>query len=501
MRKAIMMVLLVVLAAAQVWSVDRSIISREDLSLKAGPTDPGEIVSLVWLECYIYPKSVKDERMISLGVRTTAKVETVKAGFDFGHDLVPLTSTDGMYWSGAYKIAANVPAGLHVARYEIKGMHGSIRRTVEFFVEVGTGLTANADKGERVAQGEVVNSQSWPLTVTATCTALSDGSSRILYAGEKLVGISKMPWYKVVFSDGQEGWVSSSVVREPAEEFYQLAFAAFRDKKYDAAIDYYKTTISMKPDSIKSYLWLAKSYQAKGDLDAAYSTIMEALRQDERNLDCRVFAYNLSRRYEDIAQQKYNAGLYNEAVAAYQKVVDLKPDATLSWVELGKSYNALGLPAEARSAWREALRVEPENASVRAMLGMDTVAVAAAIKEEKKVHAQVNKSAPDHAVAKVAAEAPEMLASDSLAAVRDGKTKRGTKIVAALKSVVALTKSLGTPIVEKGWQTEKRGDQFLVRYVCEQAGGALEAFEWRVDADTKRVQASNSNSKLLLDRW
>ncbi|MBI5399902.1 tetratricopeptide repeat protein [Candidatus Saganbacteria bacterium] len=496
MKKALLIAGLI-LSVSQVFALDHSIINREDLSLKAGPTEPGEEVSLVWLECYVYPKSVKEEKVISLGARTTAKVKSVATAFDFGRDKMALTSNDGLYWSGAYKIPDSVPAGLHVARFEIKGSQGSLRRTVEFFVEEVLDVAGNAEKP--VAQGEAINNQSWPLTVTATCAALTDGSTRLLYAGEKLVGIAKMPWYKVAFSDGREGWVAANQVKEPLEEYYQLAFAAFRDKKYDAAIELYKSTISMKPDFIKGYFWLAKSYQAKGDLDAAYNTLIEALRLDERNLDCRVLSNNLARRYFETARQKFNDKRYNEAVAAYQKVVELKPTSTLSWIELGQSYDALNLPLEARTAWREALRVEPDNKEIRALLNLEPAAVTAIIKEEKKDRRTVKIA--DRAAAKTVSDVPAALADDSLAIVRDGKTKRGTKITNALRSVIALTKSLGTPVVEKGWQAEKRGDQFLVRYVCEQAGGVREAFEWLVNIDTKQVQANNANSKLLLERW
>jgi len=503
MKKAAILLILVLLASVA-GGMDRSIIDREDLSLKAGPTKPGEAVSLVWLESYVYPKEVGDEKVISLGVRTTAKVKSVQAGFDFNQAKVALTSNDGLYWSGAYKIPDNVSAGLHVVRYKITGKNGNINRTVEFFVAENSGLVRNE---QRVAKGEAIYVQSWPLTVSTTCSAMVGASSRILFPGEKLIGVSKMPWYKVVFADGEEGWVSASMVKEPLDEYYMLGYEAYRKKNYSAAIEYYKSTVSIDPTFVKGYFWLAKSYYRKGDMDQAYSAIREALNQDERNIDARVLASTLARHFFEQARAKFRNRRYNEAVVAYQKVLELKPSSALSWIELGKSYDMVGLPLEARSAWREALKIEPANSELHALLNINVATAALAKSKPMPLQAARPMTKQEQIVAKAKAiispvvETPAVLADDSLEIVRAGHTKKGTRIEAALKSVVALTKSLGTPVVEKGWQAKKAGDKFLVRYMVDQGPGVVEAFEWLVDVDTKDLTASNANSKLLMDRW
>ena len=72
------------------------VIDRENMSLKAGPTEPGEALALVWVESLVYPSVVKEERVVSLGVRTAAPVKTVKAVFDFSPVPLNLTSNDGL---------------------------------------------------------------------------------------------------------------------------------------------------------------------------------------------------------------------------------------------------------------------------------------------------------------------------------------------------------------------------------------------------------------------
>jgi tetratricopeptide (TPR) repeat protein len=468
------------------------LINREDLSLKAGPTDPGEELSMVWLEAYIFPKNVNDgDRVVSLGVRTTSRVESVGATFDFADNAISLSSDDGLNFTGAFMVPDDVSSGLHVARYMIQGERGMIKRTVEFFVD---NRKSFAQKKKGVSFGEAVAAQSWPLTVTTTTAALAEGASRILYAGEKLIGTYKAPWYKVIFEDGTEGWVAASVVEEPVDKYYSLGYDAYRNKKYSLAIDYYKDTIAIDPTFIKGYLWLAKSYFNNKDIDLAYRTISKALKLDERNLDCRLFAAKLSQSFFESAHIKFRRGRYNEAIAQYQKVLELKPNSAVSLIEIGKCYENLNIPAEARVAWRRALGIDPKNQEIYALLNITPgSAVVSGIGSKDEAVSSAVEVAGD--------KVPPALVDDTLEAVRESLTKKGTKISSALKSVISMTKSLGTPVIEKGWQIAKKGDKFLVSYMCEQGVGALEAFDWLVDVDTKRVSASNDNARLLMERW
>jgi tetratricopeptide (TPR) repeat protein len=164
---------------------------------------------------------------------------------------------------------------------------------------------------------------------------------------------------------------------------------------------------------------------------------------------------------------------YHKAVANFRKAIDLKGSLALAWTEMGECLHRLGLESEARDAWREALRVEPQKAQ--------SVAIAKAPEKPAPV--------------------AQLIAKDSLQLVKEDKTTKGTKIASAIKSVVALTRSLGTPVVEKGWKIRKMGEKTLVSYLCEQGGGALESFDWLVDVDTRQVLPHNDNARLLMSRW
>jgi tetratricopeptide (TPR) repeat protein len=468
MKKTIGLILFLVLAtlagAAQIQVQD-------NLSLKAGPTEPGESLSLVWVEAMVYPKLLKDERVISLGVRTASRVKRVEASFDFSPAKEVLASSDGMFWNNTYKLPKKTASGVHVVRYQISGAGGSIQRTVEFFIE--SPLSLANDQAERAKK---------EAAVTSTCTALSGNMSRVVLAGQKLTAISKVPWYKVIFDDGQEGWVSSTRVKEPTEEYYNAGYKAYKAGDFASAIHSYRNAVMVDPDFVKGYLWLAKSYAASGDLDSAADNIARALKLDERDLDSRIVANSLSQKYYAAGHALFRKGSYQESTANFRKAVDLKPNSTLSWIELGKSLNQLGFAAEARTAWKEALKYDPENRELYSLLNL--------------------KYAPEVAAKPAAADAvAPLLVNDSLKIVQQEKTKKGTAIESAIKSVVMMTRSLGTPIVEKGWQIRRQGEKFVVSYLCEQAGKALESFDWLVDVDTRQVLPNNDNARLLMSRW
>ncbi len=483
MRKWIMLVALLLLAGAAIGQEGLPSAGQQDnLSLKAGPTEPGEGLSLVWVEAMVYPKVVRDEKVVSLGVRTASRVREVKAFFDFTSEKVSLSSSDGMFWSNVYRLPSKLANGVHVVRYQISGARGSVQRTVEFYLNPPVQMAKAAPAAPRSAAAASVSS--WPITVTSTCAALSGTASRIVQSGQRLTAISRVAWYKVVFDDGQEGWISSTRVKEPTEDYYNAGYKAYLAKDYAAAIRNYQNAVTVDPDFVKGHLWLAKSYYARGDLDDAADSLIKALKVDDRDIESRVMAATVAQKYYNEGHAKARAGRNQEAIAAFRKSLELKSSSVAAWIELGQTLSKVGFEAEARDAWREALKYDPENRELHALLKTNY----------RPAVAQKSAAPADTAVAPV-------LSRDSLKIVMDERTRKGTAISRAIKSVVAMTRSLGTPIIEKGWQIKKEGEKFLVSYLCEQSGGALESFDWLVDVDTRQVLPHNDNARLLMSRW
>ncbi|HVN67909.1 MAG TPA: hypothetical protein VMT55_06005, partial [Candidatus Sulfotelmatobacter sp.] len=375
-----------------------------------------------------------------------------------------------------------VPDGVHAVRYQISGKRGSVQRTVDFYIE---GKLADGREDQVVSQGEAVQNSGWPLTVTATCSVITDSGNRVINSGQVLTSIAKMPWYKVLFSDGKEGWVPASYVKEPTEDYYKLGCQALEEKNYLAAVKYFQNTITIDPNYGKGYLGLANAWQAQQKLDEAADAVKNALRLDERDIDARVVAEKLAQDYYDSGRAKARSGRWPEAVIADRKAVELRPTFAAAWRALSEGFRRTGLAAEADAARVEAMRNDPQNFSLMAQSA-----------PEKRELAAVRPAA----VRTSAAVAP-LIANDSLQIVLAEKTDKGTRIDSAIRSVVALTKSLGTPIAEKGWAIKKRGERIVVSYLCQQGSGALESFDWLVDVDTRRVMPSNNNARLLMSRW
>ncbi|MBI5701022.1 tetratricopeptide repeat protein [Candidatus Saganbacteria bacterium] len=334
----------------------------------------------------------------------------------------------------------------------------------------------------------VSSQEGFLLTVTSSTTVIVEGKPCRLNVGQKLTGFSRIPVYKAVLENSREVLVPAGNVEEPLIEYIRLGYGAYMAGSYETAVDSYKRIIAIDPSFADGYLWLAESYLSLEDFENSYSSIMEAMKINERNESYKLFAQVLADKYLDTARNEFNSENYAAAVAAYQKVLDLKPDSYTSWIELGKSYEKLGLYDEAYSAWGGALNASPEAQEVYALL-RNTRRFAGIV---AKLKLNNEKTIPP-------------LADDSLAVVKKGITDKGTKIETALKSLLTLTKSLGVPIIEKGWDVKEKDKNFFVSYIVEKAGrqgtGTLETFEWLVNSNTKQASAHNENARLLMNRW
>ena len=183
---------------------------EEGVSLKAGPTDVVEGLSIAWVEAALYPKRVEKGQELFLEVKLTSKVEKVYAQLDFGNtsEKVELSSNDGFSWTGVSKTPPNIVEGGHLAQIIIQGKkEKQITRTLDFVVLAGDTTTAKASEFDIT-------------TLTEVSFVGDEGSIKKLGKGEKIAAFFKAPFYRVKLKDGTEGWVEASKVKEPTEEFY-----------------------------------------------------------------------------------------------------------------------------------------------------------------------------------------------------------------------------------------------------------------------------------------
>ncbi|HTY12796.1 MAG TPA: hypothetical protein VMD02_01265, partial [Candidatus Omnitrophota bacterium] len=101
-------------ATAHAFSIDE--MEADGISLKAGPTDMTEELSIAWVEAALYPKVVEKNREMFLEVRLASPVKSVRLNLDSEKSSIALISTDKKSWSRVVKVSPETMSGLHIAR-------------------------------------------------------------------------------------------------------------------------------------------------------------------------------------------------------------------------------------------------------------------------------------------------------------------------------------------------------------------------------------------------
>jgi tetratricopeptide (TPR) repeat protein len=282
------------IASAQAFSYEE--MEADGISLKAGPTDVTEELSLAWVEAALYPKMVKKGQEIFVEVRLASPVRAVRLDMDTEIGILPLCSEDNKNWSRVLKVSPGALAGLHVARITIVGKNEKmIYRSLDYVV------------AEDVLAEKII-----PLTVLNNALLVDNGRivSQLL-PGVQVTALYKAPFYRVKLEDGREGWIEASRVKEPVDELYLLGFRAYQNKNYSDAENHFKQVLRFDPKHSQTHFYLAKIYMKQNKMDLAAGELKETLALDPQNSKALEMA--------DVIARK-NLELKN-----YAKVFDLKP--------------------------------------------------------------------------------------------------------------------------------------------------------------------------------
>ena len=469
----------------------------EGVSLKAGPTDMTEDLSIAWLESIVYPKNVESGKELFVEVKSTSKVKAVEAVFDFDSNPLKLFSDDQINWSRVYKIPRNVYSGAHVVRLEIEGLRGGkIQRTLDFAVGGDAGY---------FAQG------GFPVSILKSALVIDDSGKVVeqLLSGVRVRALYRAPFYRVVLGDGREGWVEGVKIAEPAGELYLMGYKAFLEKDYLKALDCYKRVVELEPYNLKARFWLAKTYLKQGEENKALKHLEYVLKHDPENADAQILADDLALKYYSLSGDLVRFKKYKQAIMILKKVAILKPNSATTWLQIADLCKKSGDLEKSKEAYKQALRVDPINRKALAALGVrrDGLRVARSIGVSPKKTVIAKRQAVSkkkESFEKIAKIPPQGVATNSISVVKAAKTKKGTLVTSAISSVLKLTRSLGTQITEEGWKVVVAPGGYLVTFAClqERAGKTEnEAFTWKVNVDSRKAVAINENAKLLMSRW
>ncbi|MFC1496124.1 tetratricopeptide repeat protein [Candidatus Margulisiibacteriota bacterium] len=479
-KKILISLFIIALLGLQVSAKSLRELAPENIAYKAGPTGQAEELAYAWVEALVYPKKIETGGTLFIEVGLTGKANAVAVEID-DENKIQLSSSDKLSWSGFVKLAENVGRGVHLCKATIIGKSGkSISRTLAF----------------RVAKSVNLDDKSYTYDVTVSKNVKLGREN--LKAGEKIEAISRKTFYWIRTGSGKVGWLNSDYVKEPIRELYISGYESYASEDYDQAAAFYNKVIDLDNKHTAAHYWLAKTYSKSGEEQKAIEHLTYALALDPNHAGANWIAARLAREYYRNAQAAIRRGDLKIAETVLNQVVALRPASNLYRLEQGKNYQRMGQKEKARYAWKQVLLNDPENRAVHALLNTDYYRVMAS--EELKIAKAEDKQFNQGKKVKK----PNQAAEKYVAAVKKNRTKKGTTIAAALKSVVSMTKSLGTRIIEEGWKTSLTQKGFLVSYVCRQERlGKFEPenFVFKVDLDSNKVSPWNKNAKLLMLRW
>jgi len=301
MKKRGLLFFLVISLTVAAYAFSFEDMDQEGISLKAGPTDVTEELSLPWVEAVLYPRVVEKGQEVFVEVQLAAPVKSVKLDLEGGGESLALFSDDGKNWNRVLKVSPEVPAGIHLARVQITGKNDkSIQRTLDLIVK------------ERLQAGTNI-----PLTVLNAAPVFENGEVvRQLLPGIQVTALYKAPFYRVQLDDGREGWIEASRIKEPTEELFLLGCRAYQNKDYAAALQNFKQALRFDQRHAQSHFYLAKIYWTQKKLNLAADEIKQAITYDPENEQFSAFADTLAGKLM--------------AAQNYAKVLELKPELLLS---------------------------------------------------------------------------------------------------------------------------------------------------------------------------
>ncbi|MBI5699739.1 tetratricopeptide repeat protein [Candidatus Saganbacteria bacterium] len=246
-NKILLSVCLTALICVPAFALNFDEMDSQTISLKAGPSDVTEELSIAWVETALYPKNVTRGQEVFLEVKLTSRVKEVVAYLDSSQSPLPLFSDNSKDWSRVMKIPESLKGGAHLIKMVIRDAAGrAIQRSLDFVMN---------DPAEQAALEGV------PLTVINTSIVTDKGETvRTLLPGVKVSAVTKAAFYRVRLSDGKEGWVEAQNLSDPTEELYLSGLKAFKEKDYGRAASVLGKTVEYSPDHIKARLLLVQTY-------------------------------------------------------------------------------------------------------------------------------------------------------------------------------------------------------------------------------------------------
>lgn len=144
-----------------------------------------------------------------------------------------------------------------------------------------------------------------------------------------------------------------------ADALHLLGLSCAEENKLKDAAAYLCQARDISPENLSIRLHLANVLKAAGESDAAISELLEVIKLDAQ---CAPAYNNLGTIY-------FSRRHYQQAVASYERALDMRADYADAYFNLGLAYEKLSRHQEAMNAFRALLKVSPSHAGAHFHLG------------------------------------------------------------------------------------------------------------------------------------
>lgn len=159
-----------------------------------------------------------------------------------------------------------------------------------------------------------------------------------------------------VWQDNVKFW-EDSVQKAPmkARVHYGLGLAYMTGGQFDKAIESFKVTLRLRPNSSDAYVSLALAYESKGLIDEAIAQFQNALSVNPSDPNV----------YSNLGVIYLSRGQMDKAIEHCLTAVKLNPNFAEAYYNLSLAYSAKGDKDKADEYYGRALRLKPEIAGAR----------------------------------------------------------------------------------------------------------------------------------------
>jgi tetratricopeptide (TPR) repeat protein len=137
------------------------------------------------------------------------------------------------------------------------------------------------------------------------------------------------------------------------DSFEYLGLAYSRLGLFDEAVEYFLRSAEENPSDIL-FLTVAQTYYEDGRLEPALEYAERAIERTDDDFLAERARFLIGEVYLDLES-------YGDAERFFQSILENNPRSAQAHVLLGEIYSRRGDDVRARDAWREALRLDPNN--------------------------------------------------------------------------------------------------------------------------------------------